>query len=296
MAKKKLDISKLAARLGELNKPRESGEGTGVSFINIKDGRNQVRLLPGKEDPTEFYEECWVHYGVGKSGSNKGTFVVCPTTTNEHAKCPQCELSKELKALSKKKDDNYDKQAKQAYRKKRVYFNAIDRADDLTSFVKDDEGNWLNAEGEKESPIKVLGTGIGVFKDILGLLTDPEYGEAILDPEDGLDLIITKTGSGQFNTEYKVTATRKEVPLDFDAWEENLNDLSALVVPKTYDDIATIMDGGDPSSSTEDEDEDEDKGGAVDISDPDYDKSDDKEEDDLKDDIQAALARRRKGK
>jgi hypothetical protein len=114
-----------------------------------------------------------------------------------------------------------------------------------------------------------------------------------------LDIIVTKTGSGQFNTEYKVTATRKEVPLGFDEWEENLNDLSALVVPKTYDDIATIIDGGDPSSSKEDEEEDDDEGGAVDISDPDYDnedKSGDKAEDDLKDDIQAALARRRKGK
>ena len=127
MSKKGLDIAKLAERLAQLDK-NDNRESSGMSFLNIKDGRNVLRVLPAREGADVFYEEAWVHYGVGKSKDNKnGTMIVCPTTHNENAKCPVCELSSELKKLSSKKDDSYDKQARSIYRKKRVYYNAISR-------------------------------------------------------------------------------------------------------------------------------------------------------------------------
>jgi hypothetical protein len=304
----KLNIAALAARLGELNQPRGGGGG-GMSFVDIKDGRNQVRLLPGKDDPNEFYVEVWVHYGVGKTDKNsKGTMLVCPKTHNENAYCPVCELSSQLKKMSKKKDDNYDKQAKSVYRKKRVYFNAIDRAEDLSKYEKDGDGKWINKEsGDEESPVKVLGSGVEVFKAVLGLLVDPDYGDIILDTADGLDLIITKTGSGQFNTSYDVKAARKESVVGFDLWQEALNDLKSLAKVKTAAEIEAIMNGEDPNSGSESE-EGEDKkddGKPVDISDPDYDPdteaegdkgAKDAEQDALQDEIQQALARRRGNK
>jgi hypothetical protein len=292
MAGKKLDIAALAARLGELNKPAQSGEGSGVSFVDIKDGRNQVRILPGKDDINDFYKEVWVHYGVGKSANNKGTFLVCPTTADENAYCPVCALSKQFKKMSKKKDDNHDKQAKSIYRKKRVYYNAIDRAVDLSKFTKNEDGKWLNAEGEEESPVKVLGTGVEVFKGIVGLLIDPEYGQAILDTEEGLDLIITKTGSGQYSTSYDVKATRKEVPLDFDEWHECLNDLEALAKIKPQAEIEAIMNGEEPSGKDDSDDEEEDDGKPVDISE----NPDDAEQDALQAEIQEVMRRRKQGK
>lgn len=250
---KKLDISKLAARLNELNENSNRGNGSSIGFIEIKDGRNVVRVLPPRDDMDSFAIEAWVHYGVGKTESNKkGSMVVCPKTHGEDKPCPVCEASSELKKLSKKKDDPYDKQARGLYRKKRVYYNAINRADDLSVYEQREEDGkqvWYNAEtDEKDSPVKVLGTGIGVYKDIISLIVDPEYGD-VTDAEEGLDLIITKTGSGQFNTKYDVKTVRKESPVGFDQWEEALNDLKPLTKCKTYDEILAIMDGEDPSAN-----------------------------------------------
>lgn len=299
MAKKGTDISKLAERLAQLNKESDRGQGSNLSFLNLNDGRNVLRVLPAREDAEMFYEETWVHYGVGKTKDNKnGTMVVCPTTHDENAKCPVCELSKELYNLSKKKDDSYSKQAKSIFRKKRVYFNALSREEDLSNYeVRDVDGElkWFNiSEDTEESPIKIWGTGIGIFKDILGLMVDPEYGD-ITDAEEGLDLIVTKTGSGQYNTKYDIKTVRKESEIGLDDWELGMHDLSQLAECKSYDEILKIMDGEDVSDD-EDEDEDTDDGDTEDTSksnDSSDDSDEDEDEDDLQAEISAALKRRR---
>lgn len=263
---KKIDISALANKLTQLNEKKGSTNSGGMSYANIEDGRNVFRILPPHDKMDTFGEEVWVHYGVGKKGNNKGQMVVCPTTKDENAKCPVCELSREIWGLSNKgKDKKVAEQAKSLMRKKRVYFNAIDRSDDLTKFeLREEEVNgetkqvWYNVDtNEKESPVKVLATGVGVYKDIIGIIIDPEYGD-ITDPEEGLDLIITKSGSGQYNTEYKVSTVRKETAIGFDDWEKYLNDVTVLSTPKSYDDIADILDGGEGNSTTTSEEEEED--------------------------------------
>ena len=291
----KLDIAKLAERLAQLNKNNGEATGTSMNFLTINDGRNLVRILPPREGADMFYEEAWVHYGVGKSKDNKGTMVVCPTTAKEGAKCPMCELSKEFKRLSKKKDDSYDKQAKGVYRKKRVYYNAIDRNEDLSVYeykTEGEESKWVNTKtGEDESPVKVWGSGVGIFKSILALIVDPEYGD-VTDAEEGLDLIVVKTGSGQFNTEYGVTTVRKETPVGFDGWETAMNDLSTLIVPKTYDEIAGLMEGKEVDEEEEESTQEEvDK--ALDNLPT---KEEEAEDDELGDEIKAALAKRKAGK
>lgn len=292
---KKLDVSKLMNRLKELNES-SGGQNNGMNFITIKDGRNVVRILPPSENMESFGEEVWVHYGVGKSATNKkGTMVVCPRTKDENAKCPMCEASKELKQLSKKKDDEYDKQAKSFYRKKRVYYNAIDRSVDLANYElreEDDKKVWYNIEtNEKESPVGILATGVGVYKDLIKIIVDPEYGD-ITDPEEGLDIIITKTGSGQFNTEYEVKSVRKESPVGLDNWEDFLNDLAPLTKPKTYDEILTIMEGGEPPTEggSDENSESEDNKEGTEPS------GDNEGNEELDEEIQAAIRRRREGK
>lgn len=297
---KGLDISKLAERLNQLNTNNNHGEGSGIKFINIKDGRNVFRILPGKGD-NFFVEEVWVHYGVGKNANNQnGTMVVCPTTKGDDKPCPVCELSKQFKSMSKKKDDSYDKQAKSFYRKKRVYYNAIDRGDAISNYEKREDGKWYNiADDEEASPVKVLGTGIGVYKDLLKLITDPEYGD-ITKPEDGLDVIITKSGSGQFNTEYDVKTVRKESPIGFNAWEECLNDLVQLAQPKSYDDIAKLLTGESSGSSNSESKEDDTPEDVSEIKDEDVpfpvEDEGGTDDDALQAEIKAALAARRKGK
>lgn len=256
----KIDISKLAERLSQLNKETSgSTQGTGMNFLNINDGRNVLRILPAGTEEGDFYEEVWVHYGVGKTADNKrGTMVVCPTTGGEDKPCPVCDLSKQFFDLSTKRDDSYSKQAKSIYRKKRVYYNVVSRDVDLSEFeLRDDDESeddgkvWFNTKsGEKESPIKVLGTGIGIFKDLLGIIIDPEYGD-VTHFDEGLDLIITKTGSGQYNTTYDVKTVRKETPaIPSDApeglvsnWKDYLVDLSQLSRVKSYDELLKMLGG-----------------------------------------------------
>ena len=286
MAKRGIDMAKLAERLAELNTNRGGSGGSAMGFIDIKDGRNVVRILPPKENMEMFYEEVWVHYGVGKSDTNKkGTMIVCPKTNGDDEPCPQCELVDQLFKLSKKKDDSYSKQAKELMKKKRVYYNAIDRSEDISQYSKNAEGKWVDAEGNEGSPVKVLATGIGVFKDLLNIIVDPEYGD-ITDPEEGLDVIITKTGSG-FNTNYDVKTVRKESAVGFDEWEACLNDLAPLKKCKTYDEILAIIDG-DTASDDNEADEDEEYPPVSDGT------PDEEDGEDLEADIKAALQRRKK--
>jgi gp32 DNA binding protein like len=293
---KKLDITKLAARLNELN-TNTGGSGSNLGFLDIKDGRNVVRVLPPRDDMESFAEEVWVHYGVGKTETNKkGTMVVCPKTHGEDKPCPVCEASSELKKLSKKKDDAYDKQAKSLYRKKRVYYNAINRDEDLSVYEQRDEDGkpvWYNTESnEQESPVKVLGTGIGIYKDILKLIVDPEYGD-VTDADEGLDLIITKSGSGQFNTEYDVKTVRKETPIGFAEWESALNDLKPLKKAKTYDELVAILQGEEPPTSNSDSSDGADTPPAKDADEPATNSDNADDDDALQEEIRAAMERRK---
>ena len=237
-----LDIAKLAKRLEELNTKSSGG---GANFIDIKDGRNVVRILPPAEGKEDFAQEVFVHYGVGKTETNKkGTMVVCPTTWGDNKRCPVCDASKEFKGLSKKKDDAMDKQSNQLYRKKRVYMNAIDRSVDIAALAKDAEGNYLDAEGKVFEPVQILGVGTTIYKAIIGIICDPEYGD-ITDAVAGLDVIITKAGTGM-NTDYEVKTVRKESPIGFDQWQEGLKDLSTFAVCKTYKELLGILNGDEP--------------------------------------------------
>lgn len=255
----KLDVSALAARLTELNSNSGgSGSGGGISWLNLKDGRNVIRILPPKGDGV-FAKEVFVHFGVNKTEENKkGTMVVCPKTHGDNKPCPVCEVVAEMRKLSKKKDDKYDKMARELNKKTRVYYNVIDRADDLSTFEKkevDGKEKWFNADDEEETPIKVFGSGIGIYKALLALIVDPEYGD-ITDEEEGLDIIITKTGTG-FNTKYEVKSVRKESPIGFDDWEEESHDLNPLAKAKSYDEIQAILNGEEPEEGSEEEEEEE---------------------------------------
>jgi hypothetical protein len=297
----KLDIAKLAARLGELNKPR-GGSGGGMGFLSLKDGRNVLRVLPPKGD-ADFYQEVFVHYGVGKSEDNtNGHTVTCPTTHGEDKACPVCEVVKELYKLSKKKDDSYEKQARQLGRKKRVYFNAISRDEKLNAYYKKDDKWFTKVDGEEkeQTPVKVLGTGVSIFKAILGLIVDPEYGD-VTDETEGLDLIITRTGSG-FSTEYDVKTVRKESPsIPEDApeglqeeWKGMLHDLTNLAKVKTYEEIEALMNGEDvPEPKDEDVDDQMSNLKPKDDVEASNDTPADEPKDDLQAEIEAALRRKR---
>lgn len=321
-------MEKLRKRLEELNKNSGGGSGSSggsISYLNVKDGRNEIRILPAAEGKDLPFEEVFVHYGVGKNKDSKGHMVVCPTTHGEDKKCPVCEMARELFDLSTAKDDKYEKQAKSMNRKKRVYYNALDRADDLDNFekreVEDDSGNkreaWFNIKEDKEETIvKVYNSGVGVLKSVLGFITDPEYGD-ITHPTEGLDLIVEKSGSG-FNTKYDVKTKRKESDIGVDGWEDMLHDLDLFKRALPYEAIERIIDGEDPRevkkdlrksnrSKDEEENKEEEKEEATsndteasdepeEKEEPKNDTEEDSDEDISKDELMEALRNRRKNK
>lgn len=240
-------LDKVAERLKELN----SGGSNKMDYAKVKDGRNVFRILPGATEDDFFAEEAFVHYSVGAEGNNKGFTAICPTSRGDHHKCPICDHARQVKALSKAKDDEYDKLARSLFRKKRVYMNVIDRSLDLSQFTFED-GKWKNVGTDTDlpqSPVQILSTGVSVYKSILGIMSDPEYGD-ITHPTEGLDVIITKSGTG-FNTEYDVKTVRKESPIGLENWKEGLSDLSVLSKSKSYDELKAMLDGS-PSSSESD--------------------------------------------
>ena len=136
-----------------------------------------------------------------------------------------------------------------------------------------------------------------MLKDLIKLIIDPEFGD-VTDPVDGLDVIITKSGTG-FNTEYDVKTLRRNSPVGFNEWEESLLDLKPLQKCKTYQEIQAIMDG----KKDESDDGDENTHAASEAAtapksnpEPTPPTAPATSDDSLEDEIQAAIARRKNNK
>lgn len=283
-----LDIDKLRKKLAETQE-RMSGGGKGdFKFWQPKSGRNVIRILPPKPGSDDFYAEARVRYNVGP----KKRMVTVPMDDTE-----PCPIKEFVDALYETGDKDDEKLAKRMRATTRYYFNIIDR-----SLEEGDEGY-----GE----VMVYGCGAKVFSDVLGIIVDPDYGD-ITDPENGYDIIITKSGTG-LDTEYKVNARPKQTAIGIDDWEEKLVDLSIFSKVKSYEDREAILNGEEPSKDDGDE-EDEEKPKhkpknnkkpkrepePEDEDDMDYDEDDeDYDEDDMDDveaEIQSVLKRRRNKK
>lgn len=171
--------------LARLNEQSKRGGGD-KDYIELKEGKNVVRILPGHPNMDAFYEE--VYYHRKSVGRKKSVNVICLNHGDSNADdCPICTALEEVR----RSRDKGDKQIWSEQRPKaRFFMNAIDRTDN--------------------SP-KILACGISVMKQILGFVTDEEYGD-ILDVQEGTDLIITRTGEG-LDTEYDVKARRNSSPV-----------------------------------------------------------------------------------
>lgn len=228
-----LNIEKLRQKLQETQERMSRGGGNGdFKFWAPKDGRNVIRILPPKPGSEDFYVEARVHYNVGPDKK----MVTCGKTAR--STCAVCDF---VDALFKSGDKEDEKLAKRMRATSRYYFNVIDRSVE--------EGQ----EGYGE--VMVFGSGATIFTDILGIIVDPDYGD-ITDPEEGYDIIITKSGKG-LDTEYKTNARPKQTPIGIDGWEEKMIDLSFFAKPKSDEDMEAILEGREVSKKDEDEGESE---------------------------------------
>lgn len=233
----KLNLGKVAKLSEELAR---GGSGR-AGFDKLNKGKNIRRLLPPKGDNDMFYVDGYEHF-VKVGG--KSRVVSCLETWGDGKSCPICQYAEKLKN-SKAKDDR--KLANDLRRVHRIYVSVLNR----------------DEETEEETP-KILAIGKTVLKQIVTLITDPDYGD-ITDFHTGRDLTITKTGEG-LQTEYSVIAKPKETDASETMTEEELDaalpDLNAIFVKRTPAELEDILNGkgeGDEPDDDEDEDDEPDE-------------------------------------
>ncbi len=219
-----LDIEALRKKMQEVKEGQNRGGG--ADFWTPKDGRNVIRILPAKEG-ADFYAEAKVRYNVGP---NKKMVTVPLDSSKDN-----CPIHAFVDALYKTKEKDDEALAKRMKASSRYYFNIIDRSVE--------EG----AEGYGD--VLVFGCGSTIFTDILGIICDPDYGD-ITDPENGYDIIITKSGK-KLDTEYKTNARPKQTPIGIADWKEKLNDLAAIAKPKSYEKREEILSGVESNNNEE---------------------------------------------
>lgn len=172
---------------------REWGQGS-VKFLQLKEGPNQIRLIP----PFGAREEAWVKF--------KKSFKVGP---NKNSVAPKwdstCRLKKAHDELLQRGDEASKKEADAMYPKNRVGYWVIDRA------------------AEQEGP-QFFDTNVNVHRDVLGIISDPDYGD-ISDPVSGVDLTInyvpkekTKNGFPDWAVLPKRAATPLGTPEQIAEW------------------------------------------------------------------------------
>ena len=90
------------------------------NFIQLQEGNNVVRILPGKDEETQFYAETKIHRIQGTDGKFRN--VHCRKIHGE--KCPLCDLYYSLWKTGVKDDEDLARKIKP---RSRYYMNVIDR-------------------------------------------------------------------------------------------------------------------------------------------------------------------------
>lgn len=254
----KLNLGMLKDKLE--NESQKGQGGSNATYDKLKEGKNVRRVLFPKGDKDSFYSEGYMHFGLGVE---KNKFCTCPTTWGKKEKCPVCE---QVEILKNSNDKNDKALADSIRKKRRIYVNVIDRED------------------EEEKP-KVLSIGATIFKGLLEVICDPDYGD-ITDFENGRDITITRKGQN-LNTEYSVlpkprTSTTSDTQTA-EELDEAMTDLDTLFIRKTYEEIQDIL-FDKPKEEPKDEGEEID----IPFKKPAYD------DDEVADAIASALAKRKK--
>jgi len=208
-----IDLNALRAKHAELSKTTQGGGGSS-DYLQIKEGTTLVRILPGKDDETEFYAETKLHRIVGSDGMAKNYH--CRKMHGEA--CPLCDT---YFGLWKTDQDSDKDLARQIKPRARYYMNILDR----------DSGE-----------IKILSVGVILFKKIVAAMLDEDFGD-ITDPQDGFDFKIIKTMEGQW-PKYDQSSPRPKseptgTPAEVAAYMDSLHDVHGLVKLEEYDSVKT---------------------------------------------------------
>lgn len=257
-----LDWNKVNQKAQELSdRLNRSGGGPGAKFLKLSDGQNVLRILPGwaKEGPFQgqFWREVAQHWRV--SEDQKGP-VLCPKKTPHlEGDCPICDFVEQLKAA--KGDARAQELAKEMRAKVTYLLSAVDINDPM--YTASDVAEYKKARPDSDVPFDVGDTKVQVyaapstvFNQILNAIQVNQVD--VTDPENGHNIIITKTGKG-FKTRYQTTvainpgpAPEGAEPLDLSSigFEMDWNEMMGLIAEGPGGDYAGLLSAGSSSSAT----------------------------------------------
>lgn len=168
-----MNINQLRDRLKTLQSQTKKQD----SFWKPTPGKHVVRIVPYKFNRDNPFIELLFHYNIGAKS------YLSPQTFNRPD--PIVKFAEDLKTTGKKEDW---KQGKNLEPKLRTFVPIVVRG-------KEDEG------------VKFWGFGKTVYQELLGLISDPEYGD-ITDISNGHDITIEFKSAEQVGKSYPSTTIR----------------------------------------------------------------------------------------
>jgi hypothetical protein len=232
-----IDLEAIKRKLNQL-------QTTGARQNNLwkpEPGKQVVRIVPYQHDRSNPFRELYFHYDLGKRN------YLSPVT---HGKPdPVVEFCEKLKASGN--SDEW-KLGKKMEPKMRTYVPVLVR-------------------GKESEGVKLWGFGKQVYQELLGFITDPDYGD-ITDPMGGRDILVEFTpseGPGQFpKTTIRVKPNVTPMTEDKNVAEsvaKNQPNLDDIFKEPSYDDLKEALenwlnpdtDATESSSTTETEEKKE---------------------------------------
>jgi hypothetical protein len=224
-----LNLDKMRERLLNAN-----NKGSGLQGMwKIPEGPSVIRIVSTADgDP---FRDYWLHYNVGE---NIG--FLCPKK-NFGQECPVCEYASKLYRTNKEEDQNL---AKKLFAKQRFFSPVLVR-------------------GEEDKNIRWWSYGSRVYKDLLKLITNEEYGD-ITDSKRGTDLVLDNSKpQGAAFPQTSIQPRRKESALCAEMTDERCSellntipDLNKMLKKVTPAEIQKMLDewilGGDTTEENPD--------------------------------------------
>ena len=179
------------------------------SYMKLTEGDNVVRFLPPRIGKSSPFAATFSHY-MDLPDGRKVSFN-CPRMMAKRA-CIVCAKGEQLRTSRSMTDQ---KAGKRLFPRIRVYANVIDRTNEALG-------------------VQILAFGKGVMESLTALRQNPRKGGNFTHPETGRDIIITRKGTGQFDTEYTISPDVTTSPLhadpgQADEWLEFAYDLDPFL-------------------------------------------------------------------
>lgn len=196
-----MDLDLIRKRLEDLN---TTGSPRSNWLWKPEAGTTSVRIVPYPHNKSNPFTELVIHYKVGRS-------LVSPSTWGDPD--PVLDFIKELRSSGNKEDYNL---TKELYPKTRIFVPIVVR-------------------GKESEGVKFWSFGPSIFKKLLSIVSDPDYGD-ISDILEGRDIKVVYTPATKPGTypETEVIPRGSSSPLSSDKDQSNLIRESLSQLPEVH--------------------------------------------------------------